>query len=113
MPRPNDRLGGVMGDQDSRNIFDPNVGFGPMGSPFNGHPMGMAMGNPFLAAAQSTPFMNNPNPFWTPPMGMPSIPPLIPKQTNINSGNRNRRDRDRDRRDNKGGSGGGRRTRKR
>jgi hypothetical protein len=77
-------------NSDGGNIFDPNIGFGPMGAQYNVPPPSMT--NPFflppapniLQQQQQpppgpSPFLNpSGNPFWTPPMGMNPGPPKNP-----------------------------------
>jgi hypothetical protein len=72
---------------DQENIFDPNVGFGPMGAQYNGP----NMVNPFFLPQQpppgSSPFLNQPNnSFWgsnpNTHMGMPQGPSPNKNQNN-------------------------------
>ncbi|OXA57029.1 Flowering time control protein FY [Folsomia candida] len=63
--------GGVDAGGGGGNIFDPNIGFGPMGAQYNLPVPPHAMGNPFFTQQPPTgpsPFLNHSNnPFWNPP----------------------------------------------
>lgn len=94
---------------ESGNIFDPSVGFGPMGAQYGGNTnpnmipvAGMAFPNPFfqVAATQPPPLMALNNPFWNVGMQAQSGPPPPKGQPpgERNRGGEKERERDRERR---------------